>query len=278
MLTTRKLKPQTAVLLETTTGHTITGHAVHAEGKRTGVVVSGANFRGEIERIRTVGREEPTLAERARDEFILLLLRGEIPSLVQSPFVQALWFPAGTPGRGRGGDLRDEVYDDGYGRSPSFAALNPSQKEVVRAMWSDDEPLVVVHGAFLIYFLCATSPTHCSTVGPPGTGKTRTISVVLEEWGRCDKPAWVIAQSNVGVKNIARTLIKHDVDFKLIVSKEFYVEWRVFPHTAFNVSAVSKHWCPGMSICTRRSRSTSSVRTISSPTQSWLSDSLVDRQ
>ena len=65
-------------------------------------------------------------------------------------------------------------------------------------------------------------------VGPPGTGKTRTISVALEEWARCGEPAWVIAQSNVGVKNIARTLIKHDVDFKLIVSKEFYVEWSVF--------------------------------------------------
>ena len=38
----------------------------------------------------------------------------------------------------------------------------------------------------------------------------------------------MIAHSNVGVKNIARTLIKHDVDFKLIVSKEFYVEWSVF--------------------------------------------------
>ena len=70
--------------------------------------------------------------------------------------------------------------------------------------------------------------TDCSVSGPPGTGKTRTISVALEEWARCGEPAWVIAQSNVGVKNIARTLIKHDVDFKLIVSKEFYVEWSVF--------------------------------------------------
>ena len=52
--------------------------------------------------------------------------------------------------------------------------------------------------------------------------------MALGEWDRCGEPAWVIAQSNVGVKNIARTLIKHDVDFKLIVSKEFYVEWSVF--------------------------------------------------
>ena len=49
--------------------------------------------------------------------------------------------------------------------------------------------------------------------------------MALAEWDRCGEPAWVIAQSNVGVKNIARTLIETDVDFKLIVSKEFYVEW-----------------------------------------------------
>ena len=167
VLTAREPKPQTAVVLETTHGHTITGHAVHAEGRRTGVVVPGGNglIRGEIERIRTVGREEPTLAERARDEFILRLLRGELPSLVQSPFVRALWFPEGpAAGRGRGrgrggagmgregsdGGDRDGGSDSEYEGSLSFAGLNATQREVVRAMWSDGEPLVVVHGASLV--------------------------------------------------------------------------------------------------------------------------------
>ena len=43
---------------------------------------------------------------------------------------------------------------------------------------------------------------------------------------------WVIARSNVGVKNIARSLFenktkvgKPSVNFKLIVSKEFHFEW-----------------------------------------------------
>ena len=60
-------------------------------------------------------------------------------------------------------------------------------------------------------------------LGPPGTGKTSTIAAALE--GR--KATWVIAQSNVGVKNIARTLAKekYKIDFKILVSKEFYVEW-----------------------------------------------------
>ncbi|EJF57438.1 hypothetical protein DICSQDRAFT_69502 [Dichomitus squalens LYAD-421 SS1] len=191
---------QTSVILETAHGHRITGEAVRAEGKRTDVKVHGGNFRGGIERISVIGREEPTHAERARDGFILRLLQGAISSLTRSPFVRALWFPAPQPRVGRGsGDGEDAC-------SPQLAALNESQKAVVRAMWADDEPVVVVHG-------------------PPGTGKTRTIAVSLEEWDRCGEPAWVIAQSNVGVKNIARTLIKHNVDFRIIVSKEFYVEW-----------------------------------------------------
>ena len=63
--------------------------------------------------------------------------------------------------------------------------------------------------------------------GPPGTGKTSTIAAALEQWESFRKPVWVIAQSNVGVKNIARTLAKakYNIHFKLLVSKEFYVEW-----------------------------------------------------
>ena len=61
--------------------------------------------------------------------------------------------------------------------------------------------------------------------GPPGTGKTRTISAALEYFQEKGAPTWVIAHSNVGVKNIAEKLVKGTVDFKIIVSKEFHFEW-----------------------------------------------------
>jgi hypothetical protein len=38
---------------------------------------------------------------------------------------------------------------------------------------------------------------------------------------------WIVTHSNVAVKNIAETLCKKGVDFKLLVSKEFYDEWYV---------------------------------------------------
>ena len=67
-------------------------------------------------------------------------------------------------------------------------------------------------------------------VGPPGTGKTTTISHAVRQWTASLKRVWLVAQSNVGVKNIAESLKSRGVEFRLIVSKEFYVEWFVlFP-------------------------------------------------
>jgi len=62
-------------------------------------------------------------------------------------------------------------------------------------------------------------------LGPPGTGKTTIIAAAAEIWSSHGRPCWIIAQSNVGVKNIAETLAKKKVNFKLIVSLEFLFEW-----------------------------------------------------
>ena len=60
--------------------------------------------------------------------------------------------------------------------------------------------------------------------GPPGTGKTTTIAAAVDYWA--GSPVWIVAQSNVGVKNIARSFVgKGFHDFKLVVSKEFHFEW-----------------------------------------------------
>jgi superfamily II DNA or RNA helicase len=64
-------------------------------------------------------------------------------------------------------------------------------------------------------------------VGPPGTGKTTTISEAAAIWLRARVPTWVVAHSNVAVKNIAEKLYKRGVDFRIIVSKEFHFEWCV---------------------------------------------------
>ncbi|KAF9054003.1 hypothetical protein BJ165DRAFT_1337423, partial [Panaeolus papilionaceus] len=62
-------------------------------------------------------------------------------------------------------------------------------------------------------------------LGPPGTGKTTTISASAKVWHAHRRPTWIVAHSNVAVENIAASLYKHGVEFKLIVSKDFHFEW-----------------------------------------------------
>ena len=61
--------------------------------------------------------------------------------------------------------------------------------------------------------------------GPPGTGKTTTISEAASIWLGNRSATWIIAHSNVAVKNIAEKLYKRDVNFRILVSLEFHLEW-----------------------------------------------------
>ena len=151
--------------------------------------------------ISVIGREESTNAERARDEYILQLLQGKTSiDSPDAPFISHIWFPQPVKSlqcKARAKTLR-------VGREGRY--LNQSQSNVVEAMVCSQNPITLVHG-------------------PPGTGKTSTISVAIREWSSSRSPVWAVAQSNVGVKNIAESLAKHGVSFKLLVSKEFYFEW-----------------------------------------------------
>ncbi|PCH35505.1 hypothetical protein WOLCODRAFT_145835 [Wolfiporia cocos MD-104 SS10] len=202
LLEANLLTARTTILMDTIDGETLYGKADAAEGKNTTVTVLSGEAHKDIENIRIVGREKLTNAERARDEFILRLLRGEIP-LEGPDFTDMIWFPAFVSAQTNHQDA-----------APTFMALahlglNSSQTEVAHAMISiNSQPLVVAHG-------------------PPGTGKTRTISAASWYWDKNHCPVWVVAQSNVGVKNIAETFVKSGIDFKILVSKEFYVEWTI---------------------------------------------------
>ncbi|KZT04829.1 P-loop containing nucleoside triphosphate hydrolase protein [Laetiporus sulphureus 93-53] len=198
---------ETSIVIRDKSGRTIYGQATKASGKTTHIAISRGTYRGGVESIHVVGREEPTNAERARDEFILCLLRGQ--AYLDSRFIDAFWFPNSR-----------KVYRMGLeelvSNSKRFERrnLNPSQTKVADAMISEQEAVVITHG-------------------PPGTGKTKTISAAVEFWDQCRDPVWVIAQSNVGVKNIAESFLKHDIDFKLLVSKEFHFQWHEYLYERF---------------------------------------------
>ncbi|KIY67258.1 hypothetical protein CYLTODRAFT_490757 [Cylindrobasidium torrendii FP15055 ss-10] len=89
-------------------------------------------------------------------------------------------------------------------KHPSRMSLNRSQKHVVDAMLDPVNPITIVQG-------------------PPGTGKTSTLAAFVKVALAAGRSGiWLIAQSNVAVKNIAEKLIKVGFsNFKLLVSSDF---------------------------------------------------------
>jgi hypothetical protein len=179
-------------------------------------------LKGDISHIRVIGREERTNAEQAQYRFLLLSLTA---ARLIPPFVNIIWFPANAQGIKHDDEEIDISCDQTYN---ILKNLNDSQRAIVRAMVStaSRDSLVIAHGTYT-YTPTIVHPCQCSYdhTGPPGTGKTTTIAAAAAIWTFYDLPCWIIAQSNVGVKNIAEKLFKEKVRFKLIVSQEFLVEW-----------------------------------------------------
>jgi superfamily I DNA and/or RNA helicase len=80
---------------------------------------------------------------------------------------------------------------------------------------------------------------------PPGTGKTTVIATyVLSMMKAKQRGIWLMAQSNVAVKNIAEKLAKLDFyDFKLLVSHNFHLKrWAVnFDGRVIILTMLSRH-------------------------------------
>ncbi|KIM34855.1 hypothetical protein M413DRAFT_434968 [Hebeloma cylindrosporum] len=192
----------TRVVMTDVHGREYTGNAQGARGKQTTIRLND-NRRGigALSTVKVLGRQELTNPEKAHDELLFHILTNK-KDLRTSPFVRSIWFPTWK-------DIHDlpevvEEWDTDF--ILSGMGLNDSQRTVVQAMVGE-QPIVVTHG-------------------PPGTGKTTTIAAASRIWDLCGFPVWIVAHSNVAVKNIAETLFKKEVDFKLIVwTKEFYVEW-----------------------------------------------------
>jgi AAA domain len=165
-----------------------------------------------ISSVKTIGREAPTPADVMRGDVIREALQHASNSdIMASPFVQRIWLPneitswAGIPSSPRPVSLY----------FPGTRKLNLSQKKAVNAILSnhDADRVTVIHG-------------------PPGTGKTTVIAAAVTSiMASCNRPStlWLVAQSNVAVKNIAEKLA--DVDFlafKLLVSKDFHFDWSAY--------------------------------------------------
>lgn len=188
---------------------------------------------GQFQVARTLGKEEATCLDHQRSNFILFALQGQA-SIRSNPILRQIWFPSDEPS--------SESISSPVLLGQQYTKLNRGQRAAVQEMMkesSDNTRIVLVHG-------------------PPGTGKTSVIAAMtecllhsedsLEHAGDSQKeqPAmradiieeqqyqpisagptlWIVAQSNVAVKNVAEKLVKVGIhNFKLIVSTEFHFEW-----------------------------------------------------
>ena len=165
------------------------------------------------------------LSEQVQYRFLLSALTGAGASSTPL-FVNLIWFPRAENIHGTEYDR--DIYSSRDHESQALEKLNHSQREIVGAMLSPSPQysLVIAHG-IVIPFSTVVNSRQCrpDCTGPPGTGKTTTIAAAAAIWVSRKQPCWIIAQSNVGVKNIAEKLFQKEVDFRLIVSQEFYFEW-----------------------------------------------------
>jgi primosomal protein N' len=193
---------------------------VGAVSGRTGHISSNQDIlmaNKEVVTVKSIGRDDPTTAEARRAAIILQILQGQEKLLDSSPWINNIWFI----------NTSDLSWPTEWSQTPSTTSpkllklpshksiqrrvLNSSQQTAVNAMLSekDDYRITIIQG-------------------PPGTGKTSVISSFvqfsIQFKGRSG--IWLVAQSNVAVKNIAEKLLADGfTDWKLLVSKDFRFDW-----------------------------------------------------
>ena len=153
-----------------------------------------------------MGRDAPTQAELDCSNAILSMLQGTLP-LLDNPWMKAIWLPY-------------EPVD--------WRCTPPPNAPAVEIITHPKAPLNTSQRQAITKMLSSSLADNITLIqGPPGTGKTTAIATyVLSMINAGQRGIWLMAQSNVAVKNIAEKLAKLDFfDFKLLVSHNFHFEW-----------------------------------------------------
>ena len=163
------------------------------------------NVHSTIRKLRmfTIGREDPTNAEAERTAIVVSILQRQ-SSTLRSQIARTIFLgrvPSYSSCKIKAMPLSSQA-----------AALNASQKAAIDEILSLSYKLGIIQG-------------------PPGTGKTTVIARAVEaliNGGDSSRTVWLLAQSNVAVKNIAEKLASIGFwDFKLLVSHDFHYDWYV---------------------------------------------------
>ncbi|KAG1804544.1 uncharacterized protein BJ212DRAFT_891901 [Suillus subaureus] len=174
-----------------------------------------------ISSIKIVGRDDPTQAETQRAQKVLEILQGLIDLKHDNPWVQLIFFSS----------PRDDFqWPSAWTEEANDAGITKAVKQMLQQ--SNDGRLTVIQG-------------------PPGTGKTTVIaSFVQTALANGLSGIWLIAKSNVAVKNIAEKLADFGLtNWKLLVSKEFFDHWHEHLYANIRANAIISEdfFAPGFS-------------------------------
>ncbi|EGN98887.1 hypothetical protein SERLA73DRAFT_181592, partial [Serpula lacrymans var. lacrymans S7.3] len=191
------------------------GTVANAMGSGANLALSG-NLGGKmIGTITTIGRDGPTAADSARTIAILQFLQGKKKIKQENPWIERIWL------------MSDEFkWPEVWSAEPQISSrFNPK---------SASRPLNSSQTSAVEHMLSQTNDTRITLIqGPPGTGKTTVIaSFVQAALRRGQNGIWLVAQSNVAVKNIAEKLADFGIlDWKLFVSNDFIEFWHEHLYT-----------------------------------------------
>lgn len=169
-----------------------------------------------ITAVTSIGGERPTSAERQKAIVILKALQGEY-NILENPFLQFIIAPSDT-------FSWPESWSSSETVPPILAEdLNHSQHQAVVHMLST-----------------ANSKRVTVIKGPPGTGKTTVIAAfVCSAVSAGQTGLWLVAQTNVAVKNIAEKLAKVGFfNFKVLVSTDFHLGWHEHLYQRLNANII----------------------------------------
>ncbi|THH13051.1 hypothetical protein EW146_g7128 [Bondarzewia mesenterica] len=189
--------------------YVVSGRTSKVSGRRANLRVDGILDQKIVASITTIGPARSNQAEKERSMTVLRMLQGT-QAISTNPWLQLIWQTADTvewpesylPARPPPPEIPVTVNPD--------RPMNDSQTRAVKHMLSPlpDTPITLIQG-------------------PPGTGKTTVIAnYVLSAIEAKQKGIWLMAQSNVAVKNIAEKLASIGFfKWRLLVSKEFHHDW-----------------------------------------------------
>ncbi|KAL4064428.1 P-loop containing nucleoside triphosphate hydrolase protein [Scleroderma citrinum] len=206
-------------------GYSIPANVTVARGEGVRLKVEGNISGSRVALITLTGREDPTAAEVKRAQVVLMILQGKMGAVGSeglNPWVHQIYLDPGEEFAWPAEWAKDTIPPIKFKLEKIPRPLNSSQVKVIKRM-------------------CSQADEHRVSIiqGPPGTGKTTVIaSYVLTAVGAGQTGIWLIAQSNIAVKNIAEKLADFGLtNWKLLVSSEFYEYWHehLYAHIHSNI-------------------------------------------